>query len=60
MGHIDSKTVFDVVGKHGRTKDNCLQIELSAIRQSYTNILLSKVDRIRGRSNPEIAFDEGW
>lgn len=49
---VDSKTLFDVIAKHGSTTEKRLQIDVFALRQSYTTGELNTVCWIPGSTNP--------
>lgn len=49
---IDSKTVFDVVAKDGRTNERRLQIDVHALKESYTRGELTRIGWIPGHRNP--------
>ena len=49
---IDSKTVFNVVAKEGKTTERRLQIDITALRQSYDLGELDRIAWIPGASNP--------
>lgn len=50
--YIDSKTVFDVVAKQGRTGEKRLAIDVSALRESYACGELARLGWIQGKTNP--------
>lgn len=49
---VDSKTLFDVIAKEGRTTENPLLIDNAAVHESYETGELGKVRWIPGRHNP--------
>lgn len=53
---IDSKTVFEIIAKQGRTMEKRLQIDVSALRESYSKGELARLAWIPGLSNPADAL----
>ena len=53
---IDSKTVFNVVAKDGKTAERILQIDILAHRQSYDIGELDRIAWIPGNTNPADSF----
>lgn len=49
---IDSKTVFNVIAKDGKTSEKRLQIDVLALRQSYDLGELDRIAWIPGKRNP--------
>ena len=49
---IDSKTVFNVVAKDGKTTERRLQIDILSLRESYDNGELNRIAWIPGPTNP--------
>lgn len=41
--YFDSKTVFDVIAKQGRTNEKLFQIDMSALLESYSSRGLSRI-----------------
>lgn len=53
---VDSKTVFDVLAKQGKTCEKLLQIDIHALRESYDRGELTRVCWIPGATNPADAL----
>lgn len=49
---VDSKTVFDLIAKDGKTRERKLQIDVSAMRELYSNGELARIAWIPGGINP--------
>lgn len=50
--HVDSKTVFDIVGKHSNTTKKRLQIDAMTIRYIYDAVEMEKLRWLPGEMNP--------
>lgn len=49
---VDSRTVFDVIEKDGLTTERRLQIDICALRESYSRGELARISWIPGHVNP--------
>lgn len=56
--YVDSRTLFDVIARDGRTSEKRLQIDIHALRQSYSQGELQQLGWIPSELNPADALSK--